>query len=49
MLLRDSEFKQKSSFDSVLELALAAKGEDTEGYRSEFIQLAKKAELLVLN
>ncbi|UYQ92276.1 von Willebrand factor type A domain-containing protein [Chitinophaga horti] len=46
MLLRNSEFKGKSSYEHVLQLATTAKGEDTEGYRAEFIQLVKKAALL---
>ncbi len=49
MLLRDSEFKSRASYDNVLKLATAAKGDDAEGYRSEFVQLAKKAALLAMN
>ncbi|MGN6439560.1 MAG: YfbK domain-containing protein [Agriterribacter sp.] len=43
MLLLNSEFKQQSSYDNVLLLANAATGDDTEGYRNEFIQLVQKA------
>lgn len=43
MLLRDSEFKGNSSYGAVLELAQEAKGTDAEGYRSEFLNLARKA------
>lgn len=43
MLLLNSEFKQQSSYDNVLSLASEAKGDDKEGYRSEFIQLVEKA------
>ncbi|WP_319503543.1 von Willebrand factor type A domain-containing protein [uncultured Draconibacterium sp.] len=41
MLLRNSEFAGNTNFDSILELARRAKGDDEEGYRSEFIQLVK--------
>ncbi len=41
MLLRNSEFAGDISVDSILELARSAKGDDEEGYRSEFIQLVK--------
>ncbi len=46
MLLRDSKYRGESNFDQVIELAQGAKGEDLEGYRSEFIQLAKTAQAL---
>ena len=46
MLLRNSEFKFKSSYGDVLALARKAKGNDEEGYRSEFIQLVKSAQTL---
>jgi Ca-activated chloride channel homolog len=41
MLLSDSEYKGKGNLDLVINLAEASKGLDTEGYRSEFIRLAK--------
>ncbi|MCL3782115.1 DUF3520 domain-containing protein [Prolixibacteraceae bacterium JC049] len=41
MLLRDSEYKGKCNFDMIIDMAKNAKGEDEEGYRSEFIRLAK--------
>jgi len=47
MLLRDSQYKQKSSYDQAINLARAGKGEDKEGYRAEFIKLAETAKLLV--
>jgi Ca-activated chloride channel family protein len=47
MLLRDSQFKQKSTFDQAISFARQGKGEDNEGYRSEFIKLAESAKLLV--
>ncbi|RYE24701.1 MAG: DUF3520 domain-containing protein, partial [Sphingobacteriaceae bacterium] len=46
MLLRDSDYKQGSSFNHAIDLARAAKGEDREGYRAEFIKLAESAKLL---
>ncbi|GAB5553786.1 MAG: VWA domain-containing protein [Saprospiraceae bacterium] len=41
LLLRKSEFKGKSTFANVLELANGAKGKDEEGYRHEFIRMVK--------
>lgn len=46
MLLRNSEFKSEASFDNVLQLARKAKGNDEEGYRSEFIRLVESAQML---
>jgi len=46
MLLRESEHKGDASFEGVLELARAGKGQDFHGYRSEFIQLVEKTRLL---
>ena len=46
MLLRDSEFKSAASFSSVVEMARKARGNDDEGYRSEFIRLVESAQLL---
>jgi Ca-activated chloride channel family protein len=46
MLLRDSEFKGTTSFESAIELAIGSKGTDEEGYRGEMIRLMKSAELL---
>jgi secreted protein with Ig-like and vWFA domain len=47
MLLRDSQFRGQASFDLVLELAQAAKGEDPTGRRQEFIELVKAGKALV--
>jgi Ca-activated chloride channel homolog len=47
MLLRNSEFKSNASYDDVLRLARKAKGNDDEGYRSEFVRLVESAEILV--
>jgi len=49
MLLRDSEFKQESSFDQLIEISQASRGEDLEGYRSEFIRLVKLANQIQLS
>jgi Ca-activated chloride channel family protein len=49
MLLRDSKFKQKSTFAHAIATARAGKGNDAEGYRSEFIRLAESAKLLSKN
>lgn len=46
MLLRQSEFKQEASYDQLIGIAENAKGKDKEGYRSEFIKLAKSAKLM---
>lgn len=45
-LLRHSAFKGTATYDQVLSWAGNARGEDTEGYRAEFLQLVKKAMLL---
>ena len=49
MLLRNSEFKARSSFNHVYKTAKAAKGTDTEGYRKEFLTLVRKASALKSN
>ncbi|UBM57788.1 von Willebrand factor type A domain-containing protein [Marinilongibacter aquaticus] len=46
LLLKDSAYKGGSNFTHLLSEAQKAKGQDTEGQRSEFIQLAKLAEKL---
>ncbi|HMK17841.1 MAG TPA: VWA domain-containing protein [Chitinophagaceae bacterium] len=43
LLLRDSEYKQQSSFSQVVLLAKSAKGKDDNGYRSEFVRLVESA------
>ena len=40
-LLRDSDFKGKSSYDQVVALARKGFGEDSHGYRHEFVRLAE--------
>ncbi|SHG94351.1 Ca-activated chloride channel family protein [Chryseolinea serpens] len=41
MLLRESEYVNHFTYDQVVQMAQGAKGEDTEGYRIEFINLVK--------
>ena len=43
MLLRNSEFKQGSSYRTVYQLAKNALGKDEEGYRAEFLRLVNGA------
>ncbi len=43
MILRNSEYRGQSSFDSILELAHGAKGDDPSGRRREFIDLVLQA------
>jgi Ca-activated chloride channel homolog len=49
MLLRGSEFKQGSSFDQAIGIAKSARGNDEDGYRSEFVRLAETAKSLAGN
>ncbi len=46
MVLRQSEFKQNSSFEQIIALAEAGRGVDKEGYRSEFVRLVKSTQLM---
>ncbi len=46
MLLRESKFSQEADIQSVVQLAKGAKGEDEEGYRSEFIRLVESSRFL---
>ena len=41
MLLRESEYVKDFSYDQVVQMAQKAKGEDEEGYRTEFINMVK--------
>jgi len=43
MLLRESKFKGKSSFERCLALARRSSGPDLEGYRAEFISLVERS------
>jgi len=49
MLLRNSAFKQQSSFDRTYVMAKNALGKDSEGYRSEFLQLIRDAGRITKN
>jgi len=46
LLLRASEYKQNANYEQVWQMAQSAKGEDENGYRSEFVQLVKTASSL---
>jgi len=46
LLLRDSEYKGGITYRDVIALAESAKGEDTEGRRSEFINCAKSCQMM---
>jgi len=46
MLLRNSEYKENATYNTVLQMAGRSLGKDEEGYRKEFISLVKKAEEL---
>ena len=43
LILRNSEYKQDATIEQVITLAKGARGEDAEGYRSEFLSLVKLA------
>lgn len=46
LLLRNSEYKGKADYENVIALAKVSKGEDPEGYRTEFIRLVQTSQLL---
>ena len=46
MLLRESEFSQEADIASLIKLAKGSRGEDEEGYRSEFIRLVESSRFL---
>ncbi|RYY30808.1 MAG: DUF3520 domain-containing protein [Chitinophagaceae bacterium] len=46
MLLRNSEYKQQSSYQNTWTLAKDALGKDDEGYRSEFLKMIRNAQAL---
>lgn len=47
MLLRSSPYRGTASFDDVISFARDARGDDAEGYRNEFVQLAQTCRLMV--
>ena len=46
MILRDSEYKGKGSLQQVIEWAQQGLGTDVNGYRADFIELVRKAQVL---
>ena len=46
LLLKDSDYKKDASYKSVLRYANLSKGQDVDGYISEFINLVKTAKAL---
>jgi len=46
LILRNSDYKEDASMEEVIALAKEARGEDEEGYRSEFLKLVKLADSL---
>ena len=46
MMLRNSEFRQQTTYHAIIEWAQSALGKDNEGYRSEFIRMVKASELM---
>ncbi len=46
MILRNSEYKSNTDYQNVIELAKNSKGQDIEGYRSEFLKLVESCMLM---
>ena len=46
LILRNSEYMEDASMEHVIALAKNAKGQDEEGYRSEFMKMVKLADSL---
>ena len=46
MILRDSAYRGSATIDAVISMAEAARGADKEGYRQDFIKLAKLAKAI---
>jgi Ca-activated chloride channel family protein len=49
LLLRNSQYKADASYEAVITRARHSRGQDLEGYRSEFIRLAEAAKSLNTN
>lgn len=49
MLLRESKYAVEGSYDQVVAMAKSARGEDKEGYRSEFIRLVNAVKVLQID
>ena len=45
MLLRNSEHKGTATYNSVLEIATAARGSDVHGYRAELLEMVRCAKV----
>ena len=43
LILKNSQYKSDASFSSLIERARSSRGEDNDGYRSQFLQLAELA------
>ena len=43
MMLRNSQYRGETSYDKVIELAAAGLKDDEPGYRSEFVDMVKRA------
>jgi Ca-activated chloride channel family protein len=48
MLIRGSQFSGTTTFDDILDWAKSAKGEDEFGYRSEFLQLVRLTDDIII-
>lgn len=46
LIIRESDYKGNASFEKLIERAKHNKGEDINGYRSEFVKLAEMGQLL---
>ncbi len=46
LLLRESPYRHNASYEQILQRARAARGEDPQGYRAEFIRLVESAALM---
>jgi len=49
LILRNSKYKEDASLEQVISMAKDARGEDEEGYRSEFIKMVKSARYTLLS
>ena len=46
LILRNSQYKEDASMEHVIAMAKNSRGEDEEGYRSEFLKLVKLADTM---
>ena len=47
LILRESQYKENATVEQIISLAQGGRGNDSEGYRGEFIKLVKTAETLI--